>query len=198
MADGDDGTRAGNYAQAYGRLALLPETLALASSLPVSVAAHAQPHIQVATSPDTPLIRLTGSAADAADAAGFANAAAGALVQYGRAHRSETGVRVMLMNQADPPRVASSPDLPLNTAVGTACGVLLAVLVAAARTGRRRGAPTSSGPGLWSRGCPACGTVFVAGAAGVGAVPGAGPDAGADPGTGGGKLGQSAPLVVGK
>ncbi|QFG23685.1 Wzz/FepE/Etk N-terminal domain-containing protein [Actinomadura sp. WMMB 499] len=137
------GTAAG-FAQAYGRLAPLPETLAWSGRpLPKAPPGALHEHVQASTSPDTPLIKLTGRAESARDAAGFANAAADALVRYGRSHSADTGVRVALMGVAQPPGAPASPNPPLNLAVGTASGMLLAGLSAAVLNGRagRRGRP---------------------------------------------------------
>ncbi|QKW33235.1 hypothetical protein HUT06_03635 [Actinomadura sp. NAK00032] len=146
--DGGSGPAAVSFAQAYGRLAPLPETLEYSTlPLPRHAPGGTREHIQASTSPDTPLIRLAGSARTAGDAAAFANAAADALVRYGTSHRSDTGVRVALMTLAEPPAAPSSPNLPLGVAAGTATGVLLAGLVAAVMAGRRgarRGAAPAS------------------------------------------------------
>ncbi|WP_433476055.1 Wzz/FepE/Etk N-terminal domain-containing protein [Spirillospora sp. CA-142024] len=135
---GDTGPAAVSFAQAYGRLAPLPETLAYSTiPLPRGAAGATREHIQASTSPDTPLIRLAGSARTRRDAAAFANAAADALVRYGTAHRKDTGVRVAPMTLAAPPSAPSSPNLPLGVAVGTASGILLAGLSTAVLSGRR-------------------------------------------------------------
>ncbi|WP_131764056.1 hypothetical protein, partial [Actinomadura fibrosa] len=137
-AQGQDGPAAVSFAQAFGRLAPLPETLGYSSiPLPAVPPGTTRQHVQAVTSPDTPLIRLTGSGDGPADAAAFANAAADALVRYGTSHRADTGVRVALMSLATTPSAPSSPNLPLNVAVGTAAGVLLAGISAAALSGRR-------------------------------------------------------------
>lgn len=146
--DGQSGPAAISFAQAYGRLAPLPETLSSSSiPLPEVPAASIREHIQAATSPDTPLIRLTGGAATPADAATYANAAADALLRYGTAHRADTRVHVALMSLASTPATPSSPNLALDVAVGTASGVLLAGLSAAIISGRRgRGAGAVAHP----------------------------------------------------
>jgi len=137
---GDAGPAAVSFAQAYGRLAPLPETLENSSiPLPEHAPGGTREHIQASTSPDTPLIRLAGSARTPRDAAAFANAAADALVRYGTRHRADTGVRVALMTLAEPPAVPSSPNLPMGVAAGTASGLLLAGLSAAVMSGRRGG-----------------------------------------------------------
>jgi hypothetical protein len=136
--EGGAGPAAVSFAQAFGRLAPLPETLQYSAiPLPKGAAGSTREHVQASTSPDTPLIRLAGSARTPGDAAAYANAAADALVRYGRAHHAETGVRVALMNLATRPVRPSSPNLPLGVAVGTASGLLLAGLGAAVMSGRR-------------------------------------------------------------
>ncbi|MEW2357923.1 glycosyltransferase [Spirillospora sp. NPDC029432] len=128
-----------SFAQAYGRLAALPETLAWAADpLPRQELAQAGERIQASTSPDTPLVRLTATAGTPGKAARFANTAADALVRYGNAHQGDTGVRVALMSKAAAPLGPSSPNPPLNVAVGTATGILLGGLAAAAATARTR------------------------------------------------------------
>jgi hypothetical protein len=127
-----------NYAQAYARLAPMAETLAWArNGMPAEMRERARASIQASSSPDTPLVRLTGSAGSPVRAAEFANTAANALVRYGAAHQGDTGVRVALMTKADAPVVPSSPNLPLNVAVGTATGILLGGLVAVSGLGSR-------------------------------------------------------------
>ncbi|NDU76785.1 hypothetical protein GWI34_29775 [Actinomadura sp. DSM 109109] len=158
--EGQSGPAAVSFAQAFGRLAPLPETLAYSSlPLPDGDAGSTREHIQASTSPDTPLIKLAGSARTAGDAAAYANAAADALVRYGTSHRSDTGVRVALMTLAEPPAEPSSPNLPLGVAVGTASGILLAGLTAAVMSGRNG----RSGRRERDRVLPAPGTAAVAG-----------------------------------
>jgi uncharacterized protein involved in exopolysaccharide biosynthesis len=140
VSQADDGPPAAiSFAQAYGRLAALPETLAW-SATPLRPAdlAKARENIQASSSPDTPLLRLTASAGTPHRAANFANTAADALVRYGKARQQDTGVRVALMTRAAAPVSPSSPNLPLNVAVGTATGILLAGLAAASAGARRR------------------------------------------------------------
>ncbi|TDB76879.1 hypothetical protein E1264_37950 [Actinomadura sp. KC216] len=139
------GPAALSFAQLYGRLAPLEETLRYSTiPLPDAPPGSMREHVRASTSPDTPVIRLAGSGRTARDAAAFANGAADALVRYGTSHRADTGVRVALMGRAAPPPAPSSPNLPLGIAVGTASGVLLAGLSAAVlstQRGRRRATP---------------------------------------------------------
>ncbi|WP_084000778.1 hypothetical protein [Actinomadura kijaniata] len=123
----DGGATAVNFAQAYGRVAALPSTLAWASPLPRGTTTdQIRSGIQVSTSPDVPLVQISGSADTASEAVTLANAAADALVRYGGAHRHDTGVRVATMSQAVAPTEPSSPSFPVTVAVGGASGVLLA------------------------------------------------------------------------
>ncbi|MCP9951511.1 hypothetical protein [Actinomadura madurae] len=60
--DGGAGPAAVSFAQAFGRLAPLPETLQYSSiPLPKGAAGATREHIQASTSPDTPLIRLAAA-----------------------------------------------------------------------------------------------------------------------------------------
>ena len=142
VEDGTDGARTGptavSFAQTYGRLATLPETLQYSKiPLPRVKPGSIREHIQASTSPDTPLIRLAGRAGTAEEAAQFANAAADALVRYGASHHADTGVRVALMTFAEKPAAPTSPNMPVGVAVGAASGLLLAGISAAVLGGRR-------------------------------------------------------------
>ncbi|TDD27447.1 lipopolysaccharide biosynthesis protein [Actinomadura sp. KC06] len=147
------GPAALSFAQLYGRLAPLEETLRYSQlPLPDAPPGSTREHVRASTSPDTPVIKLAGNGRTPRDAAAFANGAADALVRYGTSHRADTGVRVALMGRAAPPATPSSPNLPLGVAVGAASGVLLAGLSAAVLSARRRpddGADVrdASGPG---------------------------------------------------
>ncbi|WUH98938.1 hypothetical protein OHR68_36410 [Spirillospora sp. NBC_00431] len=133
------GPAAMSFAQLYGRLAPLEQTLRHSTiPLPDAEPGSTREHVQAFTSPDTPVIKLTGTGRTARDAAAFADAAADALVRYGTSHRADTGVRVAPMGRAAPPDTPSSPNLTLSVAVGSASGALLAALGAAVTSGRRR------------------------------------------------------------
>ncbi|MBW8486897.1 hypothetical protein [Actinomadura parmotrematis] len=143
----DGGPSATNFAQAYGRLAALPSTLVWATpALPPEIVRDARSSVQASTSPDTPLIHITGSAATPARAAAYANGAASALVGYGTMHKADTGVKVALMSPAAVPAAPSSPDLPVDLLIGGATGVLLAALAALGGLGRRPARPRPAQP----------------------------------------------------
>jgi capsular polysaccharide biosynthesis protein len=126
-----------NFAQAYGRLAVQRQTLAWAVSPAVPRGANPTKHVQASTSPDTPLIQLTGSAHTADAAVAYANAAADALVRYSAVRSQETGVHAALMGAADRPTAPASPNLLLSLAIGTATGILLAGLLGTVASGIR-------------------------------------------------------------
>ncbi|GAA0589030.1 hypothetical protein [Actinomadura livida] len=171
-AGGQSGPAAVSFAQAYGRLAPMPETLEHARvRLPATAPGATREHVQASTSPDTPLIRLAGSGRTARDAAAYANAAADALIRYGAAHRADTGVRVALMTPAQPPAAPVSPNPPLDVLVGTVSGGLLAGLSAAVLSGRRGRAAAARRQGVAvpdpSAGAPARSTAETAAPAGA-------------------------------
>ncbi|REE97711.1 hypothetical protein [Thermomonospora umbrina] len=93
--------------------------------------------MRVTLSAAAPVIGITGSASTPESAAEYANAAAGAFIAYGDAHRGETGVRVASMSSADAPDRPTTPNLPLSLAVGASSGVLLAGLATGARPARK-------------------------------------------------------------
>lgn len=158
-AGGESGT-ALNFAQAYGRVAARQETLAWAQPAFAGLQLdHLLQHLRASTSPDAPLIQLTGTGSTPQSAAAYANAGADALIRYGNAHKKETGVRLVLFGGAMPPAEPTSPNLPLDVAVGAATGILLGGLISAAsaechacsrrhvRPGSRRGTPSQRGRG---------------------------------------------------
>ncbi|GAA3932138.1 hypothetical protein GCM10023085_11800 [Actinomadura viridis] len=149
------GSTASDFAQAYVQLAPLRETLAWSGApLPDTALAQAADHIHASATSGVPMIQLTGSAGTPREAASFANTAADALVRYSRAHQQDTGVVATLMTPAGVPLSPSSPDLPFDLAVGTAAGVLLAVLAVVARAVRRGALPAHDRPARRSGAAP--------------------------------------------
>lgn len=125
-----------SYAQAFGRIARHPDVLAWSTVRGGTSVAPSR--IRAMTSPETPLIQVVGRSGTAARSAAYANAAADALVEYGNGHRSETGVRLAWMSKASAPARATSPNLPVDVAVGAATGLLLGALLAAGARGGQR------------------------------------------------------------
>ena len=140
---GGDSATAVNFAQAYGRVIAQPEILLDASASTGVPLAKLTPLIQATTSPDAPMVQITGSAPTAARAAQEANAVARSLVTFGNAATKETRVRLITFAAAARPDAPSSPSRSLDVAVGGAAGLLVGGLgMMAGRT--RGGAPAPS------------------------------------------------------
>src|SRR5512139_483991 len=148
VADNKDTEIAVNFAQAYGRVIDQSEILEqVASTVGRTSAARLRSGVQASTSPDAPLIEITGSARTAARSAAIANAAVDALVVYANEHATETGVRLASFSRAAPPASPASPRPLLYGAVGAAAGVLIGGLAILAGIGRpgdgsRTGSPS--------------------------------------------------------
>ena len=132
-----------NFAQAYGRIVTQEVVLAPAA---VNLGwggsvAELRRQLRVSTSPDAPLIQLTGSAGTPTQAADLANAVSKALVDYGVRRRAQTRVRLDSFADAVPPSAPASPNVPVDIAVGAAAGLLLGGLAVMAGVGRRSAVP---------------------------------------------------------
>jgi capsular polysaccharide biosynthesis protein len=145
-----DDTTAVKFAQAYGRIAgdaaVLAETPLARGGRPV---ADLRRQVRVATSPDAPLIQVTGSAPDPTEAAQVANQVADSLIAFGNARSGQTRVRVSSFAQASTPDSPTSPKKPLALAVGLAAGVLVGGFATTAGIGagrRRRPDPPPAPP----------------------------------------------------
>jgi len=128
-----DSATAVNFAQAYGRIISQPEILlgpAAKTGLPL---AELTGQVEAVTSPDAPMIQISGTAGRARLAAKEANAVADSLVAFGNATTAETGVRLLPFAAAAAPAAPSSPARSIDLAVGAAAGVLLGGLVLMAR-----------------------------------------------------------------
>ncbi|MFJ1793822.1 Wzz/FepE/Etk N-terminal domain-containing protein [Kitasatospora griseola] len=118
-----------NFAQAYGRLTGQPQVLlGAAAETHHSVAALAA-LVRGTTSPDAPVIEITGTGRRPEDAVQNAGAVARSLIAFGNAGSRETGVKLVQLAAAAEPDAPASPSAPLDTAVGGAAGVLLGTLV---------------------------------------------------------------------
>lgn len=135
---GTDNASAVSFAQAYGRVVAQPEILASAAAetgVPVRQLAQ---EVQAQTSPDAPMIQITGGATSARLAAQEANAVARSLVAFGDTGAKQTRVRLLTLAQAAAPAAPSSPSRSLDVAVGGAAGLLLGSLALLARPGSGR------------------------------------------------------------
>ncbi|MEV7416915.1 lipopolysaccharide biosynthesis protein [Streptomyces sp. NPDC089919] len=126
------------FAQAYGRIATSSSTLAYAQPRAGVPAATLRTRVRTETSPDSPMIAVTGTSGSPAEAADIANAVADALTLSSNQAAKNTGVQLLLFNQAVAPTEAASPSAPVSGAVGLCAGGLVGGLVLLARPGGRR------------------------------------------------------------
>lgn len=126
---GTDSPTALGFAQAYGRIVTGSAVLAGARADTHTAVGALKRHVRSATSPDAPMIAVTGSSPRARTAAVIANAVARSLAATGNRDAAGTGVRLLLFSPAAPPTAPSSPSAALSGAVGASAGALLGVLV---------------------------------------------------------------------
>ncbi|SEG47149.1 Capsular polysaccharide biosynthesis protein [Actinacidiphila yanglinensis] len=138
---GTDATTALGFAQAYGRIVTGSAVLAGAQAATHTAAADLKGHVQAATSPDAPMISVTGSSSRARTAATIANGVARSLAATGNRDSASTGVRLLVFSPAAAPAAPSSPSATLSGAVGASAGGLLGALVLLVRPRREDGEP---------------------------------------------------------
>ncbi|MFF4582939.1 lipopolysaccharide biosynthesis protein [Streptomyces sp. NPDC001373] len=126
------------FAQAYGRIATSSSTLAYAQPRAGIGARQLRTQVRAETSPDSPMIAITGTSRSAAEAADIANAVADALSLTSNQAAKNTGVQLLLFNQAVAPGEPASPSAAISAAVGLCAGGLLGGLWLLARPARRR------------------------------------------------------------
>ncbi|MFE5556218.1 lipopolysaccharide biosynthesis protein [Streptomyces sp. NPDC056544] len=126
------------FAQAYARIATSSSTLAYAQPRAGVSAAKLRTQVRAETSPESPMIAVTGTSKSPAEAADIANAVADALSLSSNQAAKNTGVQLLLFNQAVAPSEPASPSAALSGAVGTCAGGLLGGLWLLARPGRAR------------------------------------------------------------
>ncbi|MHA6763527.1 YveK family protein [Streptacidiphilus sp. PAMC 29251] len=120
-----DNSTAVDFAQAYGRVITQPEILLDAAASTGVPMAELTPLVQAVTSPDAPMIQITGSAGSSARSAKEANAVADSLVSFGNAASKQTGVKLLTFAAAARPDSPSSPSRTLDVAIGAAAGLLV-------------------------------------------------------------------------
>jgi capsular polysaccharide biosynthesis protein len=130
---GGDSQRALGFAQAYGRIATGSAVLAGAQAAAGTPAADLRGRVAAATSPDAPMISVTGTSDSGAKAARIADAVARSLTTTGNGTSATTGVRLLLFSPATTPTGPSSPSVTLSAAVGASAGGLLGALALLAR-----------------------------------------------------------------
>ncbi|MFH0241517.1 hypothetical protein ACGRHY_03565 [Streptomyces sp. HK10] len=141
---GADSATALGFAQAYGRVATDSAVLAEARTAARMPVEELRDTVRSATSPDAPMVEITGTASSPGLAATASNAVANALTRTGNQATNSTGVRLSLFAPAFDPTEPASPSVPLAVAVGVCAGGLVGGLVLlAAPRGRR--APALAG-----------------------------------------------------
>ncbi|MDI3419112.1 lipopolysaccharide biosynthesis protein [Streptomyces sp. B-S-A12] len=124
------------FAQAYGRLATSTSTLAYAQGNAGVPTRQLGSRVQTETSPESPMIGITGTAGRPGDAADIANAVADALRLKANGQSENTGVKLVRFSQAVKVPDPVSPSLPLSIAVGTSAGALVGGLILLVRPRR--------------------------------------------------------------
>jgi capsular polysaccharide biosynthesis protein len=146
-ATAPDDQTAVKFAQAYGRIST--DTAVLGATKTVkdgTSSATLRRQIRVETSPDAPLVQITGVAPTGAQAAEIANEVANSLIAFGNGRRTSTGVRLASFAQASIPDRPSSPNKPVDIAVGAAAGLLIGGFATTAGIGGRRRQRTTVEP----------------------------------------------------
>lgn len=110
VPDHADSPTALGFAQAYGRVVTGSAVLAGAQAAAGAPADRLRGHVQAQTSPDAPMISVTGTASSGAAAARYANAVARSLTATGNRTAPSTGVRLLVLSPASAP--ASPPPRP--------------------------------------------------------------------------------------
>ncbi|MFJ3651882.1 lipopolysaccharide biosynthesis protein [Streptomyces nigra] len=136
-----DCTDALGFAQAYGRVATQLAVLGDAqmwAGVPVSTLRDS---VEVATSPDAPMVAVSATAASPGQAVDIANAVTRALVNEAGYAKERTGIRLENLSRALRPSEPSSASPGLTALVGASAGGLLGGLALLARPRRRPGGP---------------------------------------------------------
>ncbi|WP_330296825.1 lipopolysaccharide biosynthesis protein [Streptomyces sp. NBC_00503] len=126
------------FAQAYARIATSSSTLAYAQPRAGIGVQQLRTQVRAETSPESPMIAITGTSKSASGAADIANAVADALSLSSNQAAKNTGVQLLLFSQAVAPSDPASASAPLSGAVGLCAGGLLGGLWMLARPARRR------------------------------------------------------------
>ncbi|MEU2575248.1 lipopolysaccharide biosynthesis protein [Streptomyces anulatus] len=141
VAEGEtDPSAALGYAQSYGRLTTSDATLSYAQGAAGEPVRELRSHVRSETSPDSPMIAVTGTSEDRHKAADIANAVIEAVIVSSGHVSKDTGVKLIKFTHAMTPDQSVSPSVPLGGAVGAASGGLLGGLVLLVRP-RRAGRP---------------------------------------------------------
>ncbi|MER7762443.1 lipopolysaccharide biosynthesis protein [Streptomyces sp. NPDC097619] len=126
------------FSQAYARIATGQSTLAYAQPRAGVSAKELRSRVRAETSPESPMIAITGTSAKPGQAADIANAVADALTLSSNQQAKNTGVQLLLFAQAVTPDEPASPSAAIGAAVGLCAGGLVGGLVLLARPRPRR------------------------------------------------------------
>ncbi|WP_344338210.1 hypothetical protein, partial [Kitasatospora putterlickiae] len=114
-----------NFAQAYGRLAGRPQVLDAPAAETGHRLAELESLVHGTTSPDAPMIEITGTGPDRQEAVRAADAVARSLIAFANTNSKETGVRLVPLAAAAEPARPTTPSGRLDVAVGGAAGLLI-------------------------------------------------------------------------
>ncbi|KMS70358.1 lipopolysaccharide biosynthesis protein [Streptomyces viridochromogenes] len=131
-----DCTDALGFAQAYGRVATQLAVLGDAqvwAGVPVSTLRES---VEVATSPDAPMVAVSATSSKPSQAVDIANAVSRALITEAEHTRERTGIRLERLSRALKPTEPSSASPALTSLVGASAGGLLGGLALLARPRR--------------------------------------------------------------
>ncbi|MEU9604764.1 lipopolysaccharide biosynthesis protein [Streptomyces sp. NPDC048057] len=144
------------FAQAYGRIATSDSTIAYARVAAGMPADELRSRVRTETSPDSPMIAITGTSDRRGEAADIANAVADAVFVSSNQVAKNTGVQLLSFSRAIPPAKPVSPSAPIGAAVGAAAGGLIGGLVLLVRPrGARRAESGATGEGAVTVPAPA-------------------------------------------
>ncbi|GAA2368191.1 hypothetical protein GCM10010417_32700 [Streptomyces carpaticus] len=144
QAEGSDPAGAVGNAQAFGRIATGDAVLTTAQADAGVTLAELRDGVRAATSPDAPMIEITGTATSGARAAEMANAVARALIAYGNDAAEITGARLTVFADAQPSAAPVSSTPLVRLAVGLVAGLVVGLLVLLVRTEGRDPAPAAT------------------------------------------------------
>jgi capsular polysaccharide biosynthesis protein len=129
-ADPTESAEAVSYAQTYARVVPQGDVINAAAKGGNASATDLRRNVQASSSPDAPVIEITGSSGSPGHAADLANLMSAGLVSTANQHSSSTRMKLTILSPASPPDRPSSPRPMINLAVGAAVGILLGGLAA--------------------------------------------------------------------
>ncbi|MYT98970.1 MULTISPECIES: lipopolysaccharide biosynthesis protein [unclassified Streptomyces] len=134
------------FAQSFGRLVTSDATLSYAQGAAGEPVRALRSQVRSETSPDSPMIAVTGTSDKPGKAADIANAVIEAVIVSSGHVSKDTGVKLIKFTHAMKPDQPVSPSVPLGTAVGAAAGGLLGGLVLLVRPRRTERAVSAPVP----------------------------------------------------